>query len=252
MEPAIFTRRGILQRLRRSLLPLASILRRAAGTIDPAGRVTFSQEGEDQLLLRLLEGRERGFYVDVGAHHPRRFSNTCVFYEKGWRGINVDPNPEAIQIFLRERPGDTNLCCGISDRKGEMKYFQMSDPALNTFDEGLARERERLTVYRITGSSNVRVERLDAVLQEHLQWPAAIDFMNVDAEGHDLNVLRSNDWNRFRPRLVLTEAIGGMSIEEVLSCDVQEYLIAQNYRLVAKTKNTLFYADGRTARYAVL
>ena len=247
MTPGAFAHGSILQRLRRLLLPLAGLLRRIAGKIDPAGRVIFSQEGEDQLLMRLLDGRERGFYVDVGAHHPRRFSNTCVFYEKGWRGINVDPNPEAIQIFLRERPGDINLCCGISDQKGAMKYFQMSDPALNTFDEGLARERERLTGFRITGSFNVRVERLDAVLQEHLQWPAVIDFINVDAEGHDLNVLRSNDWNRFRPRLVLTEAIGGMSIEEVLSCDVQEYLVAQDYRLVAKTKNTLFYADGRTA-----
>lgn len=126
-----------------------------------------------------------------------------------------------------------------------MTYFQMSDSALNTFDESLAHERERLTSYRIVGSSSVRVERLDAVLQKHVRMPAIIDFMNVDAEGHDLSVLRSNDWNRFRPRLVLTEAIGGMSIEEILSCDVHEYLSTHDYRLVAKTKNTLFYSDAR-------
>ena len=231
--------------MRRSLLQLARTLRRIAGRIDPSGHVTYAQEGEDQILLRLFDGRERGFYVDVGAHHPRRFSNTCVFYDKGWRGINIDPNPEAIQSFIRERPCDINLCCGISDRGGEMTYFQMSDSALNTFDESLAHERERLTSYRIVGSSSVRVERLDAVLQKHVRMPAIIDFMNVDAEGHDLSVLRSNDWNRFRPRLVLTEAIGGMSIEEILSCDVHEYLSTHDYRLVAKTKNTLFYSDAR-------
>lgn len=229
------------------MLPLAKTLRRIASGIDPAGHVGYAQEGEDQLLLRLFDGRERGFYVDVGAHHPRRFSNTCVFYEKGWRGINIDPNPEAIQCFNWERPGDINLCCGISERKGEMKYFHMSDSALNTFDEDLARERERLTSYRIVSASSVMVERLDAVLQEHLQMPAAIDFMNVDAEGHDLSVLRSNDWSRFRPRLVMTEAIGGMGIEEILSCDLHEYLSAHDYQLVAKTKNTLFYTDGRPA-----
>ena len=128
-----------------------------------------------------------------------------------------------------------------------MKYFQVSDPALNTFDEALAHERERLTSYRIVGSSNVKVERLDTVLQEHMQMPAVIDFMNVDAEGHDLSVLRSNDWNRFRPRLVLTEALGGMGIEEILSCDVHEYLSALDYQLAAKTKNTLFYTDERAA-----
>jgi FkbM family methyltransferase len=238
---------SIAGRLRRGLLPLARTLRTIAGGIDPAGHVTFAQEGEDRLLQRLFYGHERGFYIDIGAHHPRRFSNTCVFYEEGWRGINIDPNPEAIQSFNLERPGDINLCCGISERKGEMKYFHMTDSALNTFDEGLAHERERLTSYRIVGSSSVKVERLDAVLQEHMRMPATIDFMNVDAEGHDLSVLRSNDWNRFRPRLLLTEAIGGMSIEEILSCDVHKYLSTHDYELVAKTRNTLFYRDGRLA-----
>lgn len=234
------------ERLKRGVLPLATVLRKIAHRIDPAGHVNYAQEGEDQLLLRLFNGRERGFYVDIGAHHPRRFSNTCVFYTKGWRGINIDPNPEAIRNFNCERPGDVNLCCGISDSKGEMKYFEMSDSALNTFDERLARERERLTGYRIVGSSSVRMERLDAVLQEHMEAPAVIDFMNIDAEGHDLNVLRSNDWNRFRPRVVLTEAIGGLGIEEILSCDVHAYLSLHDYRLLAKTRNTLFYTDRRT------
>ena len=244
--PGVPMVRSIKERVRQGLLPVAKVLRKFASRIDPAGHVNYAQEGEDQLLLRLFDGRGRGFYVDVGAHHPRRFSNTCVFYDKGWRGINIDPNPDAIQSFNSERTGDVNLCCGISDCEGEMTYFRMSDSALNTLDENLARERERLTGYKIVGKSNVRVERLDAVLQRHMRVPAVIDFMNVDAEGHDINVLRSNDWDRFRPRVLLTEAIGGMSVEQILSCDVHEYLSAHDYRFVAKTKNTLFYADERS------
>src|SRR3954469_14517353 len=151
------TRWDTAERVKRGLLPLARVLRKIAGRIDPAGHVNYAQEGEDQLLLRLVDGRESGFYVDVGAHDPRRFSNTCVFYNKGWRGINIDPNPQVIRKFDCERPGDINLCCGISDSKGEMKYFEISDPALNTFDESLARERERLTNYKIVRSSTVKV-----------------------------------------------------------------------------------------------
>jgi FkbM family methyltransferase len=241
------TRWDTAERVKRGLLPLARVLRKIAGRIDPAGHVNYAQEGEDQVLLRLVDRRESGFYVDIGAHDPRRFSNTCVFYDKGWRGINIDPNPEAIRSFNCARPGDINLCCGISDSKGEMKYFEMSDPALNTFDESLAHERERLTRYRIVGSSKVKVERLDVVLQKHMKMPAVIDFMNIDAEGHDLRVLRSNDWNRFRPSVVLTEAIGGLGIEEILSCDIHTYLSLHDYRLVAKTMNTLFYMDRRSA-----
>lgn len=248
MMASVVSRDGdIKSGMRRLLLPLAKTLRWMAGRIDPAGHTNYAQEGEDQILLRLLAGRTAGFYVDVGAHDPRRFSNTCVFYEQGWRGINIDPNPDAIRKFARERPRDVNLCCGISNREGQMTYFRMTDSALNTFDERLAREREKLTGYRIIGTSDVRVERLDSVLRTHTTAPVIIDFMSVDAEGHDLNVLRSNDWNLFRPRVLLTEAIGGMSIDEALSCEVHVFLSGQEYRLVAKTKNTLFYTDARSA-----
>jgi hypothetical protein len=101
-------------------------------------RILFSQEGEDGLLERVCAGKLNGFYVDIGAHHPQRFSNTYVFYLKGWRGINVDPMPGSKQRFDILRDRDTNLEVGVSDVREELIYYSFKEPALNTFDPGVA------------------------------------------------------------------------------------------------------------------
>ena len=213
--------------------------------VEPHGRQAFSQEGEDLLLLRLFEGQRQGFYVDVGAHHPARFSNTCLFHRMGWRGINIDPDPEAMRLFASERPTDVNLCLGISDQPGTLTYYAFNETALNTFDQKLVHERESLPGYKLMKTSAVQVERLDAVLSRHLAPGRQIDFLSVDAEGFDLKVLASNDWSRFRPRCVLVEALGS-SLATVKAGPVHEILSSAGYELYAKTVNTLVFRDSRS------
>src|SRR5580658_8816405 len=79
-------------------------------------RHSFSQEGEDMILASFFEGKKNGFYVDVGAHHPKRFSNTHHFYIRGWRGINVDATPGSMKLFRRTRPDDINIEAAVSDQ----------------------------------------------------------------------------------------------------------------------------------------
>ena len=179
--------------MRRLLLPFLDTVSVLARKMDGTWSPSFSQEGEDLVLRRFLEGRKTGFYVDVGAHHPRRFSNTCYFYETGWQGINIDPSASAIEEFDKARPRDINLCLGIAESPGDLTYYIFDEPALNTFDEALKREREANTSYRVVRKTKVTVDRLDNVLGRKLPKGCAIDFMSVDVEGLDLQVLRSND-----------------------------------------------------------
>src|SRR5271166_7015278 len=111
-----------LKQLARGTVPVWAIeaVRCALEKFDPFVNLAYSQDGEDMILRRLLAGQKSGFYVDVGAHHPYRFSNTCYFYRQGWRGINVDTNPDAIEAFRRDRPSDINVCVGVSDTAGEL------------------------------------------------------------------------------------------------------------------------------------
>jgi FkbM family methyltransferase len=202
----------------------------------------FSQEGEDIVLQRIFEGRGPGHYVDVGAHHPRRFSNTCLFHLQGWTGMNIDPNPEAMQLFQSERPRDINLQVGVSNVPGTLTYFIFDEPALNTFDSPLAEKRVKETRFRIVDRKTVPVERLDALLSRH--WPVdwAIDFMSIDAEGFDLKVIQSNTWEKYRPTYVLVECLGA-SLDAIDGHPVHALLIEKGYKVYAKTVNTFFYRD---------
>jgi FkbM family methyltransferase len=234
--------------LRLDILPawIQESLRRLLERLDPFVNLAYSQDGEDMVLRRLFERHGPGFYVDVGAHHPYRFSNTCYFHRRGWTGINIDPNPDAIAAFRRARPRDVNLCVGVAEAPGELTFHAFNEPALNTFDAGLAEAREKIPGYRKLGAQAVTVRRLDDLLAEHLPAGRSIDFLSVDVEGMDLAVLRSNDWRRFRPALLLVEA-HERTVEAVQQDPIHRFVAATGYRMIAKTLNTLIYEDGESA-----
>ena len=127
---------------------------------------SYSQEGEDLLLMSLLENRRDGFYVDVGAHHPKRFSNTQIFYESGWTGINVEPNPEAIKRFQTHRKRDINLFMGVGPEEGVLDYFVVDEPAMNSFDRQLTQERVDRGDCRLLETIKVPVRPLKDILQD--------------------------------------------------------------------------------------
>jgi FkbM family methyltransferase len=203
--------------------------------------VAYSQEGEDLVLARLFGEGSIGVYVDVGAHHPLRFSNTHRLYLQGWRGVNVEPNPDQLALFERLRPGDVNVACGVSDAAGTLTYVMFNEPALNTFDAELAKTREG-GAYRIVGTREIDVVPLADLLAQCLEPGTAIDLLTVDVEGLDLNVLRSNDWSRWRPRCVIAEALRS-DVEAVLGSPLHAFLRAQGYRFFAKTFNSVFYLE---------
>lgn len=207
-------------------------------------RKSYSQEGEDLILERLFEGRTNGFYVDVGAHHPTRYSNTYRFYKRGWRGINIEPNPQAMELFRRQRKRDINIPCGVAEREGQLVYFMFNEPALNSFDQTLSEQRQG-DRYRIVGRQNVPVRRLQSILESAVPPQTQIDFMSIDVEGYDLQVLQSNDWSRFRPACVLAESLG-FDLGNPAASTMHQFLHGNDYALFAKTFNTLFYIDRRT------
>jgi FkbM family methyltransferase len=236
---------SILKQLARKAAPSWAVerARSLVEMLDPFVNLAYSQDGEDMILRRLFEGRRIGFYIDIGAHHPFRFSNTCYFHRLGWRGINVDPNPEAIKALLRERPSDVNVCVGVSDAAGELAFHFFNEPALNTFDADLASERARIPGYRLLEIRRIAVRRLDDLLTEYLPRDQAIDFLSIDVEGMDLSVLRSSDWRRFRPRVLLVEA-HERTVHAIEGDPINVFVAAAGYRLIAKTLNTLIYEDG--------
>lgn len=157
----------------------------------------YSQYGEDEVLLELFKDTPSGVYVDVGAHHPYRYSNTYLLYKKGWHGINIDPNEKAIALFAKARPKDTNICCGVGT-KGELTYYRFSDPAVNTFIAEEAEKSKRKSFITYLGESRVPVHPLSELIT------GPFDLLSIDAEGMDLEILQSYDW-KFYPKVIVVE-----------------------------------------------
>lgn len=234
-------------RVLRGLLPSWAVeaARRLAERVDPFLVISFSQEGEDLIVRRKFEGLGQGFYVDVGAHHPTRFSNTMSFYRRGWRGINIDANPDAIRLFERARPGDINICAGIANAGGSLTFHAFDEPAVSTFDVQLADELAANSTYRLLDRREVKVRRLADILEEALPANQSIDFISIDVEGLDLDVMQSNDWKRFRSRCLLVEA-RDFDMNRPDENHVHQFALSVGYRLVAKTVNTLIYEDAQS------
>lgn len=169
---------------------------------------SFSSAGEDMILRHILgSDKMSGFYVDVGAFHPTLFSNTYFFYLNGWRGINVEARPGSKTLFDKVRPRDVNLELGVSRERGEMTYYFIAeDSPMNSFSPEFLQQIEMLEA--VKSKIPVSTLPLAEVLDRHLPKGQSIDFLTVDVEGHDYEVLESNDWKRFRPRLIVVEDEG--------------------------------------------
>lgn len=224
----------------KTVLPICVLDYFRYGIFDGYASKSYSQEGEDMILRRIFGQKTDGFYVDVGAHHPMRFSNTYLLYKLGWTGINIEPNPEAMPFFSKIRSRDTNLNLGVASIEGTLKYYMFNDSALNTFNIEVANKRIDKSDYKIINEVSVKVSRLDKILAQHSLKFRQIDLLTIDVEGLDLDVLKSNDWEKYRPNWVLVEQLG-LSDLELFDFETHAFMISKGYVLFAKTFNTLFY-----------
>lgn len=204
---------------------------------------SWSQEGEDLILSRYFENiKTKGFYVDVGAHHPLRFSNTYKFYKQGWHGINIDAMPGSMDLFNRLRPRDINLEKAVSDSKQIMTYYAFNEPALNGFSKELTEHRDGQGNNKIIFKKDIETSTLDEILDQYMPKDQNIDFLSVDVEGLDLAVLKSNNWGKYSPELILIE-ICGSTLDELLNSEATIFLKKFGYTIYAKCVNTVIFKN---------
>lgn len=205
---------------------------------------SYSQEGEDILLSKFFENKkEPGFFVDVGAHHPKKFSNTYLFYLKGWRGINIDAMPDSMIEFNKIRPDDINIECGVSNEEGELDYYVFNEPLMNTFskkDAEIVQAKKYSESHELVKVIKVNTKPLSKILDECLLDNVNIDFLSVDVEGFDLKVLQSNNWTKYKPKLILIESLRS-DLNVVSELEISKYLSEKGYLPYSKLFNTLLY-----------
>ena len=222
---------------------------------------SFSLEGEDILfqsylfryvhVFKMLPANimSDGFYLDIGAHHPRRHSNTCLLYRRGWTGINIDPMPGSKELFDKERPKDINLEIAVSDVDESSTYYLLDDPGVKNSGRSGFLSEERVNFLsqsqgsRVSASKEINKHRLGQILDQHLPAGKEIDLLNIDVEGPEIAVLRSNNWEKYSPKFIFIE-MHEYGIRNFNELEVPRFLEKYNYVLLSKLGITALFVRG--------
>lgn len=213
--------------------------------------VSYAQNCEDVVLWRALKDVRQGFYVDCGAYHPTRHSVTRAFYERGWRGINIEPVASLLENFARQRRRDINLGVALADgSQGTAAFYEIAGSGLSTLDPGVARQHARAGFD--TRQIAVRTTTLSNVLDEFAA--AEIHFLKIDVEGAERLVLSGMDFSRFRPWIVVVEATKPLT-QEINASSWEHLLLDARYDFAYFDGLNRFYVarehHERTAMLAV-
>jgi FkbM family methyltransferase len=239
------------QRSSTAFLPVKSITLFLTRT---QNRNTASQGGED-LLLRAysnLDQKKDGFYIDIGSFHPVSGSNTKYFYDLGWSGLNIDPNPDTKADFERLRPRDINLAIGVSDQNSTLDYYYFGpNKSINTFDAVLAKRFAKDFKLEVKEKMKIPVRAINEVLEENLPKNQTIDFLTLDVEGFELRILKAWDFEKYPPSYILVEDINlesptlnAKDWQALEASEQHQFLVSVGYVFKGKTTLTLLYALG--------
>lgn len=200
-------------------------------------QISYSQCGEDLIMNFIFNSLriDKPSYIDIGAHHPFWLSNTFFFYKKGSRGINIEPNPQLITQFYKYRKKDINLNIGISGSNDELDFYIMSAPTMSTFSFDEAKRLELETSFRIMEKKKVVVKKIQTVLEEYYSglFP---DFLSIDVEGLELEILNSIDFENKFPIVICIETLSYSEMNnEKKENDLIDFLTNKGYFVYADT-----------------
>jgi FkbM family methyltransferase len=200
-------------------------------------KISYSQCGEDLIIQYIFNLRKirKPTYLDIGANHPFYLSNTALFYQKGCTGINVEPNPDLIKEFYKHRCKDINLLAGVGASEGDRNFYIMNDTTLSSFSEVEIKKYESTGLYKLAEIKKMQVITINSILEKYANglFP---DLLSLDAEGQDLEILKSIDFDSGSPKVICVEAAdysptgaGGRR------SDLVDYLTGEGYYEYANT-----------------
>ena len=194
-------------------------------------RIINSNWGVDVIVESILRNKNKGVYIDVGCHHPLINNNTYLLNRKGWSGINIDLDFNAIDMFNYFRPNDDNQLIALSDKKGIAKlYFFHNRAPKNTLDYRSGTGAKKI--------QKVETNTLNNVIKKSKLKIREIDFLSIDVEGNEMNVLKGLNFKKYRPKVICVELIikknnhfYKQKIEAIQKSIIYKFLIKKNYKL---------------------
>ena len=189
----------------------------------------YSQNKEDIFALTFFKNKNSGFYVDVGCHHPTRINNTFLLYKHGWRGVNIDMSKLSIDLFKILRKEDINIHSAVSNKNKTISYYTNKDLFLS------ASITQKKGNSKLKYKKKVSSKPLTDILDETVYKKKQIDFLSIDAEGVDFEVLKSLDFKKYKPKLICIE-IWEIWEKQIKESEIKKHKI---YKFLKKKKYKL-------------
>ena len=203
---------------------------------------SYSQSGEDLIIKYIFNARgvSNFTYLDIGANHPYNINNTFAFYLDGCRGVNIEPNPIMIERFKSFRPDDISIAAGAAEKTGEMIYYHMDVNELNTFSKEQATYLEDRG-HKITKESVISVLTIGSIIKEYFN-DRSPNVVFIDAEGMDLILIKSIDFDKYSPEVLCVESISyELNGNGIKDTELIEYVLSKGYIMYADTNiNSIF------------
>jgi FkbM family methyltransferase len=204
------------------------------------GKLFFSEMGEDIIINRLFRKINLGFYIDVGAYHPFKGSLTYLLFKRGWKGVNLDLSKTSIDLFKICRPRDLNINCAVLNKDGKTFFYQNS--IINQQNSIFKNDKKQKKI-------RIKSLKLDSIIKRNCI--KRVDFLNVDTEGAELDVVMSLNLKIFRPKLISVEDNNSFSAQDVLKTKLHNYLNKKRYILFNRVGATNIYLSREYKKQAV-
>mgnify|MGYP006156756835 CR=1 FL=1 len=199
----------------------------------------YSKNGEDQYLKRIFKNQKKGIYLDVGAYHPYRASNTCLLYKKGWSGINVDISKESIDLFNIARPNDINLNIAIGDKnKVQTFYYKKQRHPMNTLNKEFAENYFYKKKTRIK-KSKIMTRTFNYLVNDIKN----IDLLDIDVEGNEYEVIKKINFKKVSFKIILIERTHFNKKTINNNKKINQLLLKENYKYVKSFGETNIYKN---------
>ena len=203
-------------------------------------RVSYSQDQEDLFINDYFKNIDNGFYLDIGCYHPIKYSNTALLYNRGWQGINIDMNQTSIDLFKILRKKDKNICAAISSSNKEVTQFidHLYSP-VNTIDKNFSQIISKRFKIKPFSERKIYTNTLNEIIKKNEIQITKIDFLNIDVEGHDYEVLKGINFLNIKPKIICIEIDNH---EKNLSKEsIQNYLKKFNYKIIKRIGFNAFF-----------
>ena len=210
-------------------------------------KISYSYGGIDAIIKYIFKGKKNGFYVDVGCGHPIKHNNTYLLNMRGWNGMNIDLDKSNIDLFDIVRPKDENICAAVSDGKKEVDlFFYHAKSSLNT----ISKKNSDYQKAKVSSIKKIQTNSLNNIIENSRFKNFQIDFLSIDVEGSEYDVLKIFNFKKFKPKVIVVEFLDlslpklelkNIDIRVAMESDIAKLISSHGYTLANMLHSDLVF-----------